>query len=865
MDLDSNYDEGASTWYGVAKGKSLKGKIMPPLVLRAASLIMLALLVLLDCSAGAASLELTQEERDWLKAHDGSIRIAYTPDWPPMDFKDEDGKATGMVADYIDLIEKKLNVTFRRIDVDSWQEVLELARQRKIDVISAGQETRERREYMTWSTPYLVLDTTIIVRKSFTNSLELKDMRGMTIAVPQGYAVGEFIREEYPYLTVVNVRNSSDGMKKVSFGELDAMVTEVPNAIYIIDREKITNLRLAGGTGFQLKHGLGIRNDWPIFVTIIEKTLASISKEESLAIHDKWIRLETGNFYQSKVFWYTVLAISASAFTLVSVILLWNRMLKVQVMQRTEQLRNNEIGLEALLELNEQSHATIQQIIEFAFNLMIRLTGSSFGYLAFDDQDGLLYIVSTGGELGNNITSRKLTDGLDRETIGFWGEAVRRRKPVVSNDYKQSNPEQRGVPASYSGIARYMNVPIFSDDKVILVVGMGNKPTDYTTADLRQLNLLAQGMWRLIQRKKSEATIKKGEKRFQNLVDHSPNGIVIIQDDNVVYRNSRQIELTGDLDFFTASSAELVHEEDREKLERFLKTIRQENFAPTEVDFRFYTGNGQDDLNVMRWVNCIAQPLEFQERHSVLIITIDMTKAKELERLLIVQDKMASLGHVSAGIAHEIRNPLSGININLRTIEKNLGNEEKKEKVENAIEAIRSASGKVESVIRRVMNFAKPTEPKFKLVDLNAPVREAVALIRVTLRKKGVDLQLELDERPLYCLAEPQLIEEVVLNLLNNGADALVEKSGEKIIRLHSSLRDKRVEVAVEDNGPGIPRDLREKIFEPFFTTKKQSTGIGLSLCHRIITDHKGILRVVPSELGGAKFLIDLPAAPAGP
>lgn len=405
-----------------------------------------------------------------------------------------------------------------------------------------------------------------------------------------------------------------------------------------------------------------------------------------------------------------------------------------------------------------------------------------------------------------------------------------------------------------------MNVPIFSKDKVILVVGMGNKQTNYTATDLRQLNLLAQGMWRLIQRKKAEQALRRGEKRFQDLVDNSPNGIAIYQGGNIVYRNPRQLELAGSLNIFDESIYPYIHKGDVEKVRRFQEAFKKPLPEVKDTDFRFYTNPDIDDQTIMKWVSCTATPIEFQEKSAVLLITLDMSEAKDLERLLIVQDKMASLGHVSAGIAHEIRNPLSGININLHTIEKNLSNPAKQQKVEKSINAIRTASRKIEGVIRRVMDFAKPAEPKSRPIDINIPLKEAADLTRVSLRKKGVTLNMDLADSLPHCNAEPQLIEEVILNLVNNAAEALGDGPDEKIIRIGSGVMDDKVIVTVEDNGPGVSRELKEKIFEPFYTSKEHSTGIGLSLCHRIIMDHKGTLTVGSSEYGGARFLIALPS-----
>ncbi|MDY0223187.1 MAG: transporter substrate-binding domain-containing protein, partial [Desulfobacterium sp.] len=725
-------------------------------------------------SLDAAVPELTPEERLWLSAHDGKIRLAHTPDWPPMDYLDENGKPTGMVADYIQLIEKKLNFRFKKVPVKSWDELLDLAKAGDIDAISAGQPTEGRRKFMTWSTPFLNLKTTIIVKKEHRGKLVLDKMQGMEIGVVHQYAVGEFIKEMYPYLTIVDVANPLDGIRKVSFGELDAMITEVPNALYIIDTEKIPNLRLAGDTGFELKHGMGIRKDWPIFSRIIEKGLASITDEEHKEIYHRWVKLETPNFYLTRAFWYSILGSIALVMLSIGIVLFWNMELKKLVLQRTEDLRINEIGLEALLALNEHPHKSIQDIIEFAFQQMMELTQSNFGYLSLEDQNDLIYIMeSDNSTKGRRFILQDRRNGLSKNTKGLWGDAVQSGKALVSNDYHLSNPGLKGLPEAHKKIVRYMNVPIFDHGKIVVVAGMGNKETDYTPSDLRQLNLIAHGMWRLIQRKKAERAMHKSEQRFQDLVETSPNGIAIVQDNIIVYKNSTQVNLIGDLNFLYPYEDHRINKEDLPKVKAFYEQITKNNLSQTEVTFRFYSKEPADNNDTMTWVSCIATPIDYNDRNAFMLIFIDMTESKRFQHLLIIQDKMASLGNVSAGIAHEIRNPLSGINIYLGTIEKYFKNPDKVEKIESSILAIRSASQKIESVIKRVMNFAKPTEPKFESINLNIPVKEAINLTIFTLNKKGINILQDLDHNLPNCYAEPHLIEEVVLNLINNAADAI--------------------------------------------------------------------------------------------
>ena len=114
------------------------------------------------------------------------------------------------------------------------------------------------------------------------------------------------------------------------------------------------------------------------------------------------------------------------------------------------------------------------------------------------------------------------------------------------------------------------------------------------------------------------------------------------------------------------------------------------------------------------------------------------------------------------------------------------------------------------------------------------------------------------DDLP-QCYIDPTLIEEVLLNLMTNAAEAMRNQEGDRLIEVASGMQNGLVYVRVSDSGPGIPAQLRTKVLEPFYTTKKSGSGIGLSLCHRIITDHGGHLEVGSSRWSGAEFVIKLP------
>ena len=172
---------------------------------------------------------------------------------------------------------------------------------------------------------------------------------------------------------------------------------------------------------------------------------------------------------------------------------------------------------------------------------------------------------------------------------------------------------------------------------------------------------------------------------------------------------------------------------------------------------------------------------------------------------------------------------------------------------------LQSASNKIESVVRGVMNFSKPSGPKLVLTNINKPVKEAIKLSSVTLRKSGIKVEKALYEDMPRCHTGPNLIEQVILNLITNAVEAMKNKEGTKRIKITSSMENDLILVGVSDSGPGVPLDLKDKIFDPFYTTKNGNTGIGLSLNLRIITDLGGSLDVSTNKWGGAEFRVEIP------
>jgi PAS domain S-box-containing protein len=370
------------------------------------------------------------------------------------------------------------------------------------------------------------------------------------------------------------------------------------------------------------------------------------------------------------------------------------------------------------------------------------------------------------------------------------------------------------------------------------------------------------------------AELAESEERFRSLVENSPVGIFIVRGGRVVFRNPEQARLFGPMpENFEFRGFRDVHPEDASKFGELVDSISSGGEPPREIDLRFFPYGKSSEGVDMRWVHANTSPVEYGGEKAVLVSMADITRLKEMEHQFLVREKMATLGNVAAGMAHEIRNPLSGINIYLSALEKvhedsEYQSADGQEQAAGIVRQIQDASQRIEIVIKKVMDFVRPSAVPAGPADINMAIENAIDFTAIALRKRGITLDRSYLESLPKCAADRPLIMQVIMNLITNAAEAMEKTQGPKVIGVSSAVRDGRIVIRVSDSGPGVPPALRDKIFDPFFTTRKDGYGIGLSFSRRVIADHRGLLTVGASRWGGAEFRIELPLEPeqeAGP
>lgn len=239
-----------------------------------------------------------------------------------------------------------------------------------------------------------------------------------------------------------------------------------------------------------------------------------------------------------------------------------------------------------------------------------------------------------------------------------------------------------------------------------------------------------------------------------------------------------------------------------------------------------------------------------------LLLEQDITDRRRLESILIQSEKLAAIGELAAGIAHEINNPLTAIIANAQILARSLpaGDD-----LQESVELIARAGGRAAETVRNLLDFARKEQHQMALADINDTLRRSLALVQHELMARSVNLEFEPAENLPLIFANQENLQSVWLNLIMNAIDSM-DKAPARL-RVSTRRTEDSIQVIVADNGKGIPAERLARIFEPFYTTKApgQGTGLGLSVCYRIVTQHGGKIWAESKPETGSQFLVELP------
>ncbi len=242
---------------------------------------------------------------------------------------------------------------------------------------------------------------------------------------------------------------------------------------------------------------------------------------------------------------------------------------------------------------------------------------------------------------------------------------------------------------------------------------------------------------------------------------------------------------------------------------------------------------------------------------SWMVLVTDMTERKYLEQQLIHSEKLASIGLLAAGVAHEVGNPLSAISGYAQLLESGVSSEEERGEY---LSAIVNQTGRIQKILRELLDYSRPSKGLAEVLDLGEALPKTLGMIESQRVFRGVEVSCDLDEahRPHLVLMDRDHLAQIVIIIAMNAAQAM---NGAGRFHIALSRKASSVQISLKDSGPGIPPEIAARLFDPFFTTKSpgEGTGLGLSICQRLVDSYQGSIRVESKPGHGAAFIITLP------
>lgn len=384
--------------------------------------------------------------------------------------------------------------------------------------------------------------------------------------------------------------------------------------------------------------------------------------------------------------------------------------------------------------------------------------------------------------------------------------------------------------------------------------------------DVERVQIFANYIGVLIENAKLYESIIDHKNRFENIVRQTPNGIITTDPSGkiaLINRSAKKLLGIADDDFLARPVEELLGVDIIAKVKAVLSKRDQTQF----YDLEFNRPNSSPLI-----LNLFASNIKTDNGLGLLIILQDTTEKKTIDKHLRRLDKLASIGTMAAGIAHEIRSPLTSISMDLDMLYESASD---KKKVQDTIVGVLTEIERIDNIVNNLLQFARPTVEDVSLLGIRKVIEESIALVRKQLGKKRIRFHSYFRPEHPEILGNLGRLKQMMVNLLMNAIEA-IEHEGVVTIRANlvsrnsgpmsgmlkgCSLEKVRhvLRIGVEDNGIGVALEFRDKVFDPYFTTKSHGTGLGLAIVSKIVEEHEGYISFVSEPGRGTLFEVFLP------
>ncbi|MBS1143182.1 MAG: hypothetical protein H6R14_588 [Proteobacteria bacterium] len=575
------------------------------------------------------------------------------------------------------------------------------------------------------------------------------------------------------------------------------------------------------------------------------------------------------------------------------------------------QARRSAVLLELPMKAEELSEKAFMQ---YALEQAEALTESLISFMHFVNEDGVtIELVAWSHSTLQNYCTAAFDNHYPISEAGLWAEAARQKKPIVVNDYAAAN-NKKGLPPGHSALSRLLSIPVMEEGVVRMMTGVGNKTVDYTEFDVETVQLVGSETWRIVRRQRSEKALRLA----MQVVNASPvvcfrweaseGWPVIFVSENVAQWGYKADDLKSGATPF----ARLIHPEDRKHIADKVSHHDNAGAEGYEQEYRLLTANGDVIWVVDRTIvvrDSDDKPLFYdgvltditERRKQQLILSETLAQQKKLNKRLedannqlMQSEKMASIGQLAAGVAHELNNPIGFVHSNLGTLDgyvrdlmaivaayerlilqagepeagateiRKIAEQHDFEFLKGDIFSLLAESkdglGRVRKIVQDLKNFSRVGEQEWQEADLHQGIDSTLNIVWNELKYKAKVVKEYGDIPHIFCLISQ--LNQVFMNLLVNAGHAIQTQG---TITIRTSLRDDdTVCVEISDTGQGIAPEHINRIFDPFFTTKPvgKGTGLGLSLSYGIVKRHSGRIEVESVVGEGTTFRLLLPVNP---
>jgi two-component system NtrC family sensor kinase len=537
--------------------------------------------------------------------------------------------------------------------------------------------------------------------------------------------------------------------------------------------------------------------------------------------------------------------------------------LEAAVEERTAELAEAQRVLQRMWTLGQQISLELNpaRVLDRFIEAVVDIVSADGGALALMTDAGPLGLLTGEGTVRIPAAIGISAPLAGREVpaaASALGRTIRSGKPWTSTD-AQSEPGQLYEPADAQMPVRgILIVPIHRRRERIGAVAVTSRaPRQFTPIEIARVEAMSDLLTMTLSNAELVESLRQAEWRFRTLFRAAPDVVLtVLQSGRVREANDAVRDVAGiePTHLVGRMLADVVMADDRTLVTDAI--ARAVDGTPTRCEVRIPRENAPP-----RFVAFAASRLPEADPPAALVIGRDVTAERDLRARLVETERLAAVGELVAGVAHEVNNPLSSISAFAQLL---LRDQTLSPAHRDPIEVIRSETARASQVVKDLLAFARRSENRREALDLDTLVERTLRLRAFQLADANVTVELDLHRELPPVVADARQLQQVVLNLVTNAVQAMAPLGG-GTLRIATRALHGSVVLEVGDTGPGIAPSARAHVFEPFFTTKREGegTGLGLSVSYGIITAHGGSIAVADTSERGTTMSVTLPVAPS--